>query len=286
MKKFLAILLSVIMLFTLGVTAFADDDADVEETFDPTSDYKAADPTPLEGKIILDIDNMYFEPSQTYSVPIRIYADAIDALAAIVEANGSGEAEDLYIYSSYYNIEGDALTNNSAEITNVRAATDAPIEVIAEGWDEDSIYDYVLFFKINKADFSTMLNTPEEGIIVGYVDITTHENFGIADNGDVKYGDELATISHTYSGDMCYFDENLTGAIGYVDENGDYYSIDYSGTLDDFLIYDAGHFYHSPRVLTWKERLTLWAVEQAKAFLNFFSVINDVLMSLLNGVEI
>lgn len=290
MKKFLAILLSLVMLFTLGVTAFADD-ADAEEAFDPTSDYLPADPTRTKGKITLDVDNMYFEPSETYSVPIRIYADAINALDAIVEENGSGKVKDLYFSTGGYILEGDAVTYESAEIVNLRVEEDAPIDVFYCGWHED-YQDYLFLFKINEYNLKTMLNTPEEGIIIGYVDIEVKENFGLDENGDVKYGEEITGFVPTYVADISAFDndpnvKDTYGNVFYIDENGDFYEIDSTGGADNSLIvYDRGNFYHSPRVLTWKERLTLWAVEQGKAFLNFFSVINDVLMSLLNGVEI
>lgn len=289
MKKFLAILLSLVMLFTLGVTAFADD-ADAEEAFDPTSDYLPADPTLTEGKIILDVDNMYFEPSETYSVPIRIYADALDALDAIVEENGSAEVEDLYFTAGGFLLDTDAVTYESAETVNVRVDVDAPIDVLHCGWNDD-YQDYIFVFKINKDNLETMLNTPEEGIIIGYVDIEVKENFGLDESGNVKYGEEITGVSPTYMATIAEFDDDLAelGAscnVGYVDANGDFYEILWEGGSDDLFTYDRGNFYHSPRVLTWKERLTLWAVEQGKAFLNFFSVINDVLMSLLNGVEI
>ena len=56
MKKFLAILLSVIMLFTLGVAAFAEGETEEAPAEMPANIGK------LEGKIVISIDNTYIEP--------------------------------------------------------------------------------------------------------------------------------------------------------------------------------------------------------------------------------
>ena len=70
MKKFLAILLSVIMLFTLGVAAFAEGE-NVNEGM-PKDTPKQA------GKVVFSIQNTYIEPSKEYSLPIIMKSDYLE----------------------------------------------------------------------------------------------------------------------------------------------------------------------------------------------------------------
>lgn len=271
MKKFLAILLSVVMLFSFAVVGFAaDDDADDTET---TVTELPANMGKLPGKIVFSLDNTYLEPSSTYTIPLRIYGDYT------VPEN----AETVYLGVGTIALEGEIGTY--ADIKDIRFNSAIDVTPIQCGYIEDDDAT-VLSFSVSKENFDTILSTSDEGVVIGYIDIET--------NGELpeEYGKEFGVLfmSNSYYFDYVEFDEDMEvtpfDAGGYIISDGETEEfVPFVLEGDDIeLVYDTAHFYHAPRVLTWQERLEQWAIGQALAILNFIGTINNALISLLKGL--
>lgn len=273
MKKFLAILLSVVMLFSFAVVGFAGDDADDTET---TVTELPANMGKIAGKIVFSLDNTYLDPSSTYSIPLRLYGDF----------TAPEDAETIYLGVANIGLEGDI--GNYAEVTGIRFNNEIDVTQIQCGFDEEAA-DTVLSFSVSKENFDSVLSTSDEGIVIGYVDVVTTEE--LPEKYGVEYG--VLFMSNDYyfefldvDGNGANVDGNESapyGAGGYVTTDGEFVAFETEG--DDIVVcYDTASFYHSPRVLTWQERLEQWAIEQALLILNFIGTINNVLIGLLQGL--
>lgn len=261
MKKFLAILLSVIMLFTLGVAAFAEGETEEAPAEMPANIGK------LEGKIVVSIDNTYIEPSQSYQIPIRIYADYLDKLPE--------EAETFYIGSNGIALLNDMDAKGYATITSIECTDAIPEENRIEiGFNED-VGDSYFTFSINKDQFSTLLSTPDEGVIIGYVNIET------TDQVPEEYGVDFGNIGIFGGYDLSWMIDGAWGTAGYMDADGNFTEIALNGDSEDDIVFDTACFYHQPKTLTWQERLKDWAKQQALLFLGFFITVLSVLEEFL-----
>lgn len=270
MKKFLAILLSVVMLFSFAVVGFAGDD-DAADT-DTTVAELPANMGKLAGKIVFSFDNTYLEPSSSYTIPLRIYGDYT------VPEN----AETVYLGVASIALEGEI--GNHADITGIRFNSEIDVTPIQIGYDED-MDDTLFSFSVSKENFDSVLSTSDEGVVVGYVDLETNEDL------PEVYGEELGVLfmSNAYFfdyvdfGDMEVTPTDAGGYITFDGESEEFVPFVLEGDGIE-LCYDTAHFYHSPRVLTWQERLEKWAIEQALLILNFIGTINNALIGILQGL--
>ena len=268
MKKFLAILLSVIMLFTLGVAAFAEGEGTEEPKGMPS------DVAKQPGKVVFSIENTYIEPSKEYSIPLVMKSDYLDKVPA--------DAETFYFYlASIYS------TSSYVTIKNIRFADDVAqsnrISIKQVGEEDGAI-----IFKLEKADFNKFFATSDEGIVIAYIDVATTED--VPEEYDVDFGN----IYFDLFGELYQEDEegNSIGAIsnpdaigysvGYVDAEGNFtgFTCTLDISVDDFNA-DTACFYHAPKVPTWQERLTEWAKGQALLFVRFFLVVFEALEQIL-----
>lgn len=248
MKKFLAILLSVIMLFSLSIAVFAEGEEAPAEM--PDNWGKEA------GKIVVSIDNTYIEAGNTYSIPVRVKAD--------YAANASEGAKEFYLALSGINLSGAATQN--AQITAIR---------VADGFnaiDTDVVEGYLAF---STTDLS-ILSTSDEGVIVGYIDLTVDENL------PVEYNKDLGGISaFAYYMFEDKFD-NIYGSAGILNEDGSFDAIEYSESDEDSLLIDGASIFHAKKPYTWKDKLKDWAKVQGSTIIGFFITILSALKSLID----
>ena len=263
MKKFLAILLSVIMLFTLGVAAFAEDDAEEPKEM-PANTGKQAE------KIVLSLDNTYIEASTDYSIPIRLYADYLNQIPE--------DAEKIFIGAGGINLLGEMSTDYATR-TAIRFSDAIPEENRIEASIDPDSFDGYFAFSIDKKDFNTMLSTSDEGIVVGYVDISVNDK--LPTNYGYDFGQLGLFPQYDFSWTIGDQYPNAYGSVGYVDGEGNFTAIETPGTPDDSVVFDTACFYHKPHVKTWKERLKDWAKAQGLLFIGFFITVLNVLEELL-----
>lgn len=260
MKKFLAILLSVIMLFTLGVAAFAEGEETTPEM--------PKDTGKVEGKIVLSIENTYIEASNEYSIPIKLYADFLDKVPA--------DAEKLYIGAAGIDLAGDMKTEY-ATFKGMRFADGVSLEKVECSYNDVELGYFA--FAIDKADFSTMLSTSDDGIVIGYIDIAVNDTL------PTEYGVDFGQLyfDGTYDFGYTLGDQypSIYGSAGFMDAEGNFTAIDLTGSPDDDIVYDTACFYHAPHIPTWQERLKDWAKTQGLLFIGFFITVLNVLEELL-----
>lgn len=267
MKKIIAILLSVIMLFTLGVAAFAEGEAE-----EPAG--MPADSAKQPGKIVFSIENTYIDASSTYSIPIVMKSDYLEKVPA--------EAE-----TYYFGFSGINFSTSGKDIIKVKEIrfSDAIAQadrLEAKQIDVENGEDGALAFKINKADFGKFFSTSDEGIVIGYIDIETTEE--VPEEYDVDFGNLVFFPYYDLynMGEGVLNNEGADGySIGYEDAEGNFTGIWLDGVETDEIILDTACFYHAPYVPTWQERLTTWAKAQGHLILSFFITIFEVLDSLL-----
>ncbi|HAS37436.1 MAG TPA: hypothetical protein DCS04_02320 [Ruminococcaceae bacterium] len=260
MKKFLAILLSVIMLFSFGIIAFAEGE---ETTGDLPNNIGKK-----EGKIVLSIENTYIEASKEYSIPVRLYADYLSKVPA--------DAEKLYIGAAGIDLAGDMKTEY-AELKEIRFADGVSLEKVEASYDPTTLG--YMAFGIDKAHFNEYLSTSDEGIIIAYIDIVVNDNL------PEEYGVDFGQLYFDGTYDLNYtlgeqYPE-IGQSAGFILADGTFSVIETPGSPDDDIVYDTACFYHTPYVPTWKERLTTWAKAQGHLFVSFFITILEVLDSFL-----
>ncbi len=270
MKKFLAILLSVIMLLTLGVAAFAEGE-DVTEGM-PKDTPKQA------GKVVFSIQNTYIDASKEYSLPIIMKADYLEKIPA--------NAETYYIGFSGINFS--TSEKDIVEVKNVRFSDEiaANDQLAVNQIDVENGMDASMAFKIEKADFNKFFSTSDEGIIIGYVDIATRED--VPEEYDKDFGSVVFFTGFEFytegeeGPNGIIKDENAAGySVGYVDSEGNFTGIDLDGSEFDDFILDSACFYHSPYVPTWQERLTAWAKGQGLLIVGFLITVLSALEEIL-----
>lgn len=274
MKKFLAILLSIVMLFSLGVVSFAEDE--VPDDAETTVAELPANMGKLEGKIVLSFDNTYIEPSTKYTIPLRLYGDFTapeDAETVYIGAGGIGLTGDLINYATF----------NGVTFNDEINATPIEIDYLADA--DDTVFS----FSVSKENFDSVLSTSDEGIIIGYAEIETTadlpETYGV-ELGVLYLCDAYQFDYIDFTGEGSFVDGNDNspyGASGYMTTDGQFVPFETEGE-DIVVCYDTASLYHTPRVLTWQERLEKWAIEQALAILNFIGTINNALIGVLQGL--
>lgn len=271
MKKFLAILLSVIMLFTLGVAAFAED-GEVTEGM-PGDTPKQA------GKVVFSIQNTYIEPSKEYSIPIIMKSDYLEKVPADAET----------FYFGFSAISFSTSEKDIVEIKNIRFSDEiaADDQLAVNQVDIENGIDGSMAFKIKKADFNKFFSTSDEGIVIGYIDIATTED--VPEEYDKDFGRivffpyfDLYSEDEEGNPNGCVADPNASGySVGYTDAEGNFTGIFVDESESAEIVFDTACFYHAPYVPTWQERLATWGKAQGHLLLNFFITILEVLDSLL-----
>lgn len=271
MKKFLAILLSVIMLFTFAAVAFAEGE-EVNEGM-PGDTPKQA------GKVVFSIQNTYIEPSKEYSIPIIMKSDYLDKVPADAEA----------FYFGFSGINFSTSEKDVVEVKNIRFSDEiaADDRLALNQVDIENGMDGSMAFRIKKADFNKFFSTTDEGIIIGYVDVATTEDVPEEYNkdfGTIVFFPYFDLYSEDEEGNPngAVADPNASGySVGYTDAEGNFTGIFLEGTETDEIVLDTACFYHAPYVPTWQERLATWGKAQGHLIVSFFITILEVLDSLL-----
>lgn len=271
MKKFLAILLSVIMLFTLGVAAFAEGE-NVNEGM-PKDTPKQA------GKVVFSIQNTYIEPSKEYSIPIIMKSDYLEKVPENAET----------FYFGFSGISFSTSEKDIVEIKNIRFSDKiaADDQLVVNQVDLENGMDGSLAFKIKKADFNKFFSTSDEGIVIGYIDVVTTEDVPEEYNKDfgrIVFFPYFDLYSEDDEGNPngCVADPNASGcSVGYTDAEGNFTGIFLNESENDEIVLDTACFYHAPYVPTWQERLKVWGKAQGHLIVNFFITILEVLDSFL-----
>ncbi len=272
MKKFLAILLAVVTIFTLGIAAFAADGEKPERDM-PYDREKEA------GKIVFSIENTYIEPSKEYSIPVTMKADYLDKLPADAET----------FYFGFSGISFSTSGKDIVAIKNIRFS-----DAIAEDdrcavnqVDIENGMDGSFAFKIKKADFSKFFSTSDEGVVIAYIDIVTTEEV------PEEYGKDFGNLVFFPYFDLYSEDEegNPNGVVtsidasgysaGYIDSEGNFIGIFLDESPESEVLFDTACFYHAPYVPTWKERLTTWAKAQGVLICGFFITVFSFLEEFL-----
>ncbi len=271
MKKFLAILLSVIMLFTLGVVAFAEGEEVTEGM--PGDTPKQA------GKVVFSIQNTYIEPSKEYSIPIIMKSDYLEKVPEDAET----------FYFGFSGINFSTSDKDIVEVKNIRFSDEivADDRLALNQVDAENAMDGSMAFKIKKADFSKFFSTSDEGIVIGYIDIATTEDVPEEYNkdfGTIVFFPYFDLYSEDEEGNPngCVADPNASGySVGYTDAEGNFTGIFLEGYDTDEIVLDTACFYHAPYVPTWKERLVTWAKGQGVIICGFFITVFSFLEELL-----
>ncbi len=272
MKKFLAILLSVIMLFTLGVVAFAEGEAKPERDMPYDTEKEP-------GKVVFSIENTYIDASKEYSIPVTMKADYLDKLPA--------DAEEFYFgFSgiSFSTSEKDVVVIKNIRFSDAIAEED---RCVVNQVDLENGMDGSFAFKIKKADFSKFFSTSDEGVVIAYIDIVTTEDL------PEEYGKDFGRIVFFPYFDLYSEDDegNPNGAVadinaagysaGYINSEGNFIGIFLDESPESEILFDTACFYHAPYVPTWKERLTTWAKGQGVIICGFFITVFSFLEEFL-----
>ena len=259
MKKILAILLAAIMVFSLGLTAFAE--GEEENTGILLPDF----PAQAEGEIYLVSENTYVNAGETVEIPVYIVSD--------YTSEACPESEYILLGINF-TLTGDAFNQEYMTITGVRASEEVQALngyelIVAEARDM-----YCNMFGIKVADESIL---HQEAMPIAYVTVSVAENYpGYNEDGTQSDSVQIAVVN-AY-GDRAYADFASSQIELWNDTTGEFDLID-AGF--DILYIVSGHILQTPPVPTWEERLKAWAIEQAIKILTFFQGLNEVLLGLL-----
>lgn len=272
MKKFLAILLSVIMLFTLGVAAFAEDGEKPERDM-------PYDTAKQPGKVVFSIENTYIDAAKEYSIPITMKSDYLEKIPENAET----------FYFGFSGISFSTSEKDIVEIKKIRFSDEiaADDQLAVNQVDLENGMDGSMAFKIKKADFNKFFSTSDEGIVIGYIDVVTTEDvpkeYG-KDFGRIVFFPYFDLYSEDEEGNPngCVADPNASGcSVGYTDAEGNFTGIFLDESENDEIVLDTACFYHAPYVPTWKERLVTWAKGQGVIICGFFITVFSFLEELL-----
>ena len=269
MKKILAILLAAMMVFTLGLTAFAEGEDEGADTGILLPEF----PAQTENEIYFVSENTYVEAGGTYEIPVYIVSNYTSPVAGGFVLVGMNLA-----------IEGPAA--NFMTITGVKASAEAEAlagyELVAAdvadvALDEDPTMNTFGF----RCDDMSIFQ--QEAMVLGYVTVQVAEDYTGYDAEGAALDCQLTITppQWVYYWDTCDF--TMFSAGGNIDViNLDTFEIDTQLAPDQGVVYIvSGHLIIAPPVPTWQERLKAWAIEQAMKILTFFQGINDVLLGLL-----
>lgn len=263
MKKILAILLSAIMVFSLGLTAFAEGEDEGADTGILLPEF----PAQTENEIYLVSENTYVEAGDIVQIPVYIVSNYTTAV------DGS-----IYVGINF-TLVGDAF---NAELMNITAITPSDEVQALAGYEllvNDVVDGYFNMFGFKVNDTSIF---QQEAMPIAYVTVTVSEAYTgyDADGNPMDCQLDIGAPQWYNYFDSIEYAMFATGAPIEVfnSETWEYDSIN----LDTGVLYVvSGHLIIAPPVPTWQERLKAWAIEQAMKIITFFQGINDVLLGLL-----
>lgn len=264
MKKILAILLAAMMVFTLGLTAFAEGEEENTGILLPVF------PTQTEGEIYFVSENTYVEAGGIYEIPVYIVSDYTPSVEGYV------------LLGMNFALTGEAYDMGYMNITGIRASAEAQalagFELIAA---DVALYDdpYCNMFGF-KCDDMSLFN--QEAMPLAYVTVEVSAEYtGYSEETGEPMDCQLDIADPQWY--MYFENEYAMMAMGAPIEitNAETFEQEAIWANDGVLYVVSGHLIVAPPVPTWEERLKAWAIEQAIKLITFFQGINDVLLGLL-----
>lgn len=263
MKKILAILLSAIMVFSLGLTAFAEGEDESTGILLPEF------PAQTEGEIYFVSENTYVEAGATYDIPVYIVS------------NYTPSVEGYTLLGINFGLAGAAFDGGYMTITGIRASEEAQALAGFELIAADVAYmddPYCNMFGF-KCDDMSIYN--QEAMPIAYVTVAVAENYPGYNEDGTEMDCQLDIGDPQW---WNYMDnEYAMFASGSPIEitNPDTWEYETIFANDGVLYIVSGHVIQTPPVPTWEERLKAWAIEQAIKIITFFQGLNEVLLGLL-----
>ena len=262
MKKILAILLATMMVFTLGLTAFAE--GEEENTGILLPDF----PTQTEGEISFASENTRVEAGQIVDIPVYIVSDYTSFVA---------EPEYILVGMNLTLI-GAAADQNYMTITAITPS--AEVQALA-GYElvGCEIVDMLLNTFNFKCNDTSIFH--QEKMLLATVTVEVSADYpGYNEDGtEMDCQLEISQVNWDRYRETNPYAEYAYSQIEICnDTTGEY---DLRDIGDGVIRVVAGHVIQAPPVPTWEERLKAWAIEQAIKIITFFQGINDVLLGLL-----
>lgn len=263
MKKILAILLSAIMVLSLGVVAFAEGEEENTGILLPEF------PAQTENEIYLVSENTYVEAGGTYEIPVYIVS------------NYTPSVEGYALIGMNFALAGEAFDTGLMTITGIKASAEAEalagFELIAA---DVALYDdpYINMFGFKCDDMSVF---QQEAMPIAYVTVQVSPDYT---GYNAETGEEMdCQLDISDPQWYLYFDNQYA-----MFASGAPVEIMNAETLESEQLWTgsglyvvSGHLIVTPPVPTWEERLKAWAIEQAIKIITFFQGINEVLLGLL-----
>lgn len=268
MKKVLAVLLAVVLCFSVSVTAFAAD--------------LVAEPTPTSGEISISVQSAYVEAGQTYQLPVSIISDysTSDVIGDVA----------LCLAFNFGISCKDAKMQSKVEITDFQFTDEIKgIDgfVLADAFGSD--FDPTAVSALIPGD--ELLQT--DRTVIGYVTIKVAEDIEFTETDDVE-NPIMITVTPVMWGtasnaiyEMPYYAE-YTGkfamSLDSIIACTSCAVVDTYGTVEDvgeFFISYSGYCYQLPPVLPWTERilnlLKLWGYQIVTAITSLLQVAQSFL---------
>ena len=261
MKKILAILLATMMVFTLGLTAFAEGEEENTGILLPEF------PVQAEGEISFVSENTYVEAGQIVDIPVYIVSDYTSFVA---------EAEYMVLGINFA-LTGEAFDMGYMNITAITPSAEVQALAEYELICADVVDEYCNMFGFKFNDTSIF---HQEKMLLATVTVEVSADYP----GYNAEGEEMdcmldvgAPQWYNYSDNQwCMYAASQIEICN--DTTGEYDLIDPNQGI---LYIVSGHVIQTPPVPTWEERLKAWAIEQAIKIITFFQGLNEVLLGLL-----
>ena len=262
MKKILAILLAALMVFTLGVTAFAE--GEEENTGILLPDF----PTQTEGQIIFASENTHVEAGGVYDIPVYLVSDYTSELCA--------EAEYILVGMNITLI-GQAFDANLMTITAITPSAEVQAFAGYQLFGADVVDMYLNTFNFMVTDTSIL---HQEKLPLAYVTVEVSPEYtGYNEDGtEMDCQLEIGAAQWDNYRDTAYTFYAASQVEICNDTTMEYDLLDINAGVVSVV---AGHVIVTPPVPTWQDRLKAWAIEQAIKILTFFQGITEVLLGLL-----
>lgn len=261
MKKILAILLAAMMVFTLGLTAFAEGEEENTGILLPEF------PAQTENEIYFVSENTYVEAGGIYEIPVYIvsnYTPSVEGYAIIGMnfALEGGAADYMTITGIKASAEAEALAGYSLIGADVAVYEDPNTNMFGFKTDDMSVFQ-------------------QESMVLAYVTVEVSPEYtGYGEDGEQLDCQLTITDPQWF---LYWENEYAMYAIGAPIEimNPETFEAEQIWANDGVLYVVSGHLIIAPPVPTWEERLKAWAIEQAIKILTFFQGLNEVLLGLL-----
>lgn len=266
-KKLLAILLAVILAFTAGAVAFAED-GEGEETNVITL---ADEPTQEEGKIFISAKSEWVEADSTVSIPVSIISDY------------TSEVEDGIVFVGFTVSISDGASYAAVtgfELSNEVAAACIPELTFAT--DLSETFAVTIAVPSDKLDL-----LHQERLELGTAEVTISDAFPGEDQAiDVVVSPRC--VCEDYLELEGFFEGEYAGVIdawndGVIVYNTSDATADMPA-IDDVVILNAAHCYAEPPVQPWQDRIVEILKGWAKQILDALIAILETLEGLLEMI--